>query len=783
MHPLPRPRARDLRGFPGILLLCLALAPAVAVAKQALTAADIVAMTRLEQPAQSDIAAGGSPRLITSPDGNYAVLVTSKADIAANQVDYQILLFSTKDAKSYLQSANGAAPQPRVLALFRSPSGLFLSPVRNVIWASDSRSITFLAPGAQLDTAQVFKADIATGAPQQLTNNRASPDSYSFAIDTYSYEESTGRLTYTIRVPDRKIDPDALHFVADTMTANQIGTPDVDDVWMPLYQTYVEGPGLPLRKLGKPHSFWFTNRIWLSPDGRWAIGRVSVTDQATITRWSKSFSPVGQNDLTRLVFERFDPNIMSGAVSFLSRLMLYDVASGEERPLFDAPDGGQIIGGPDSVQVVWSPDSKSVVVGNSFLPLTGGQSVVKRRSRSSFIAEYEIATGRITEIEPVTAKGLFDSIRWPSGDRLEIEARSTSDHAYRKIGNGWIPTAPTKHEASLQATPDVAFEISQSANVPPNVWAVDMATGARKQVSELNPQFRSLSFGRVENFNWQSSDGRAWKGGLLFPPDYQPGRRYPVIVQTYGYKPDIFVIDGFGGMASGYAAQGFANRGMVVLLLPHVFTGTQRQDLFVGRAGIKAALAELDHRGIADLKRVGIIGFSSMGKMALDMITFSDVDFAAASIHDAWDFTLMNYATYLYGFVPPGPLAAEDLIGARPWGKELQTWIERDPSMHTDRIRAALRLEDYGPQTTRTHWDIYVLLRRQHKLVEQITFPKGAHQLRRPAERMESLGGTIDWFDFWLNGHEDPDPRKAEQYRRWHAMKLSREQSAGEARP
>jgi hypothetical protein len=28
----------------------------------------------------------------------------------------------------------------------------------------------------------------------------------------------------------------------------------------------------------------------------------------------------------------------------------------------------------------------------------------------------------------------------------------------------------------------------------------------------------------------------------------------------------------------------------------------------------------------------------------------------------------------------------------------------------------------------------------------------------------------VDWFDFWLNGHEDPDPEKADQYRRWRGL-------------
>jgi hypothetical protein len=28
-----------------------------------------------------------------------------------------------------------------------------------------------------------------------------------------------------------------------------------------------------------------------------------------------------------------------------------------------------------------------------------------------------------------------------------------------------------------------------------------------------------------------------------------------------------------------------------------------------------------------------------------------------------------------------------------------------------------------------------------------------------------------DWFRFWLQGYEDPDPAKAEQYKRWRELK------------
>ncbi len=50
---------------------------------------------------------------------------------------------------------------------------------------------------------------------------------------------------------------------------------------------------------------------------------------------------------------------------------------------------------------------------------------------------------------------------------------------------------------------------------------------------------------------------------------------------------------------------------------------------------------------------------------------------------------------------------------------------------------------------------------------------------------------ALDWFDFWLNGHEDPDTQKTDQYTRWRKLrelheadlKKSREAEAAAATP
>jgi hypothetical protein len=68
-------------------------------------------------------------------------------------------------------------------------------------------------------------------------------------------------------------------------------------------------------------------------------------------------------------------------------------------------------------------------------------------------------------------------------------------------------------------------------------------------------------------------------------------------------------------------------------------------------------------------------------------------------------------------------------------------------------------------------WAPYAGLYYQHKPVELVLLNTYEHVLTNPAIRMASQRGSVDWFRFWLQGYEDPDPAKAEQYKRWRKLK------------
>jgi hypothetical protein len=50
-------------------------------------------------------------------------------------------------------------------------------------------------------------------------------------------------------------------------------------------------------------------------------------------------------------------------------------------------------------------------------------------------------------------------------------------------------------------------------------------------------------------------------------------------------------------------------------------------------------------------------------------------------------------------------------------------------------------------------------------------FRDETHIKWQPAHLHTIVQRNLDWFEFWLQDREDPDPAKAEQYTRWRKLK------------
>ena len=270
---------------------------------------------------------------------------------------------------------------------------------------------------------------------------------------------------------------------------------------------------------------------------------------------------------------------------------------------------------------------------------------------------------------------------------------------------------------------------------------------------------------------WIGGSNNEIEGGLYLPPDYAPGKKYPLVIQTHGFDPAEFWLD--GPFSTAFAAQPLAAKGIVVLQVPdsHDWTirDTPKEDPIMMET-FEKAIDYLDQKGIIDRDRVGLIGFSQTCLYVQYALTHSKYKFAAAVAADGIDGGYFQYMAFANSS-PYMESIREGLIGAPPFGEGLRLWLDRSPGFLLDRVTTPILIQAIRPTSIPDEWEWFAGLSRLNKPVDFVYIPGGYHILQKPWDRMVSQQGDVDWFCFWLKGEEDPDPAKAEQYTRWREQR------------
>jgi len=267
------------------------------------------------------------------------------------------------------------------------------------------------------------------------------------------------------------------------------------------------------------------------------------------------------------------------------------------------------------------------------------------------------------------------------------------------------------------------------------------------------------------------------EGGLYLPPQYVPGKRYPLVIQTHGFDPDRFWIA--GPYSSAFAAQPLASQGMVVLQMNDSFHDVTDTPQEAERAmhAYESAIDYLDREGIIDRGRVGLIGFSRTCFYVKYALTHSQKHFSAAIVSDGIDAGYLQYLLF-YDQTSGLALEFESLIGGEPFGAGLALWMKNSPGFLVDRVKTPLLIQAIGPDSLLGEWQWFKGLERLNRPVDLVYLPEGSHVLVKPWERMASEEGSLDWLCFWLSGRENTDTSKAAQYSHWRALRSRIDPSA-----
>jgi dipeptidyl aminopeptidase/acylaminoacyl peptidase len=316
--------------------------------------------------------------------------------------------------------------------------------------------------------------------------------------------------------------------------------------------------------------------------------------------------------------------------------------------------------------------------------------------------------------------------------------------------------------------------IRQNVSMPAEVAVLDRRTGAVRTLTDVNPEYRNVALGAVDEVEWRNTFGYVTNGFLIKPLNYVQGRRYPLLVILYGFRRQFIAQ---AQWIPNFPAQAFAANGFAVLMMNFPkFSELRKADesnafghAYNPLASIEAAVRKMVDIGIADPKRKGILGFSYGGFLTDFTITHSDVFEVASS----GDNLYLSPGTYWMTF-QEGRDWLEDTVGGPPYGKSYENWVTLSPALNADRVRIPL-LKEFNGDSLLGGLEFYTALKFNRAPVEYIVYPEEPHLMTQPVHRFYSMRRNLDWFEFWLQGKEDPDPERAEQYRRWHELRNLRD--------
>jgi dipeptidyl aminopeptidase/acylaminoacyl peptidase len=212
------------------------------------------------------------------------------------------------------------------------------------------------------------------------------------------------------------------------------------------------------------------------------------------------------------------------------------------------------------------------------------------------------------------------------------------------------------------------FTIDDPTN-PGDVWLMTSSQNAPTRVTHVFDYLaRDFELARQESIRWKGADGTTVEGLLFYPVGYEPGRRYPLAVQTHG-GPQASDKFGFGFWE--YYPQVLAAKGYAVLQ-PNYRGSTGYGDAFLrdmvghyfenAHLDVMAGVDEVIRMGVADPDRMVKSGWSGGGHMTNKIITFTDRFKAAASGAGAANWVSMYAQSDTRAYRTPW-------FGGTPWQK------------------------------------------------------------------------------------------------------------------
>jgi dipeptidyl aminopeptidase/acylaminoacyl peptidase len=426
----------------------------------------------------------------------------------------------------------------------------------------------------------------------------------------------------------------------------------------------------------------------------------------------------------------------------------------------------------------WSPDGKQIAFIGGLMSdqgATGGDIYVVPSGGGPTIDTTPTWTQTPVWLQWITSSKLFVSAKGSNGsERLLVsDARANKlDYPIDLEFEATFGDGRLEQSVSVAQDGTAAFVASSFANAPAIYIAHPLATIGMEahQITHYNDALKP-SWGKSESITWTSAvqpsptipanDPNSPKdfhvqGWLLYPADYDPAKKYPLVVYVHG-GPSSATLPRWP--SPGFGPAPFAALGYFVLMpnprgsygQGEAFTQANRKDF--GYGDLRDILAAIDPANAnavikthnIDPQRVGLTGWSYGGFMTMFAVTQTNrfrAAVAGAGISDWQSYygenSIDQWMIPFFGASVYDDPQVYAKMSAINFIKQVKT-----PTLAVVGDRDG---ECPAPQS----FEFWHALKAQHVPTQLVVYPNEGHHFVDPEHQRDVLARALDWFQKYM---------------------------------